>query len=52
VGKKEVIFTQAGTKVGTIDSNSLSFSAGQIRSVVGLDGQNGGYTTAVLSDLN
>ena len=51
-GSYEVIFTQAGTKLGTIDSNSLSFSAGQIRSVVGLDGQNGGYTTAVLSDLD
>ena len=35
-----------------IDSNPLSFSAGQIRSIVGLDGQNGGFTTAVLSDLN
>jgi hypothetical protein len=51
-GSYEVIFTQVGQKVAAIDSNSLSFSSGQIRTVVGLDGSNGGYTTAVLSDLN
>lgn len=52
VGSYEVIFTQAGQKFAFIDSNSLSFSAGQIRTVVGLNGQNGGFTTSVLSDLN
>ena len=51
-GSYEVIFTQPGQAFAVIDSNPLSFSAGQIRSVVGLDGQNGGFTTAVLSDLN
>lgn len=51
VGSYEVIFTQPGQASAVIDSNPLSFSAGQIRSVVGLDGQNGGFTTAVLSDL-
>lgn len=51
-GSYEVIFTQPGQPVAVINSNPLSFSAGQIRSIVGLDGQNGGFTTAVLSDLN
>jgi hypothetical protein len=51
-GSYEVIFTQPGQAFAVIDSNPLSFSADQIRSIVGLDGQNGGFTTAVLSDLN
>jgi len=51
-GSYEVIFTQPGQTFAVIDSNPLSFSAGQIRSIVGLDGQGGGFTTAVLSDLN
>ena len=51
-GSYEVIFTLAGVPQAEIDSKPLSFSAGQIRSIVGLDGQNGGFTTAVLSDLN
>jgi hypothetical protein len=51
-GSYEVIFTYQGQPFAVIDSNPLSFSAGQIRSLVALDGQNGGFTTAVLSDLN
>jgi hypothetical protein len=51
-GSYEIIFTFAGGPSAVIDSNPLSFSAGQIRTVVGLDGLNGGFTTAVLSDLN
>jgi hypothetical protein len=38
--------------VPVISSSPTSFNAGQVRSVVGLDGQSGGFTTAVLSDLN
>lgn len=51
-GSYVVIFTQPGQKVPLISSSPLSFSAGQVRSVMGLDGQNGGFTTAVLADLN
>jgi len=51
-GSYEVIFTLPGQPSAVINSNPLSFSAGQIRSIVGLDGQGGGFTTAVLSDLN
>jgi len=35
-----------------IDSGKLSFGAGQVRTIVGLNGVVSGYTTAVLSDLN
>lgn len=51
-GSYEVLFTQPGQKFIVIDSNPLSFSSGQIRTVVGMDGQNFGFTAAVLSDLN
>lgn len=51
-GSYVVIFTQPGQKIPIISSSPLSFSAGQVRSVMGLDGQNGGFTTAVLADLN
>jgi hypothetical protein len=51
-GSYEVVFTQPGQKVPVISSSPTSFNAGQVRSVVGLDGQSGGFTTAVLSDLN
>ena len=50
-GSYQVIFTFAGNPSPVISSNPQTFSAGQIRSIVGLDGQ-GGFTTAVLADLN
>jgi hypothetical protein len=50
-GSYQVEFTQAGTKNVLLNSNALSFSAGQIRTVISLDGT-GVFTTAVLSDLN
>jgi uncharacterized protein DUF4397 len=50
-GSYQVIFTQSGSKNAIINSNASSFSAGQIRTVVSLDG-NGLFSTAVLSDLN
>jgi Domain of unknown function (DUF4397) len=51
-GSYEVYFTQPGQKAAIIDSGALTFTSEQIRTVVGLDGQSGGYTTAVLPDLN
>jgi Domain of unknown function (DUF4397) len=51
-GTYEVYFTQAGQKSAMIDSGPLTFTSQQIRTVVGLDGQSGGFETAVLSDLN
>jgi hypothetical protein len=51
-GSYQVEFAQSGSKNVLINSNALSFSAGQIRTVVALDNPSGGYTTAVLADLN
>ncbi len=51
-GTYEIYFTPTGQKTASIDSGAISFSAGQVRTVVGLNGSNGGYTTAVLDDLN
>lgn len=51
-GSYEVFFAPAGQKFVSIDSGSQSFTSGQIRTIVGLDGQNGGFTSAVIADLN
>ncbi len=51
-GSYEIYFTPAGQKTAYIDSGAISFSSGEVRTVVGLNGSNGGYTTAVLDDLN
>jgi hypothetical protein len=51
-GSYQVEFAQAGSKNVLINSNAISFSAGQIRTAVALDSPSGGFTTAVLSDLN
>lgn len=51
-GSYEIFFTPTGQKSGGSDSGSLTFSAGQVRTVVGLNGTTTGYTTAVLSDVN
>jgi hypothetical protein len=39
-------------KSAIIDSGPLTVPAQQIRTMVGLNGQSGGYEAAVLSDLN
>ena len=51
-GNYEVIYAFAGQKSIAIDGGSLAFSAGQIRSFVGLNGQSGGFTDAFLADVN
>jgi trimeric autotransporter adhesin len=51
-GSYQVIFTQNGQQYSVYTSSPQSFSASQIRSVVVLDAQNGGFTAAILSDLN
>lgn len=51
-GSYQIEFAQAGSKNILINSNAISFSAGQIRTVVALDNPSGGFTTAVLADLN
>jgi hypothetical protein len=51
-GSYQIEFAQAGSKNVLINSNAISLSAGQIRTIVALDNPSGGFTTAVLSDLN
>lgn len=52
-GSYQVIFTPAGQKFAELSSSSLSFSSGQVRTVLGLDiFGGGGVSTSVLSDLN
>ena len=51
-GNYEIYFTRTGQTVALIDSGKVSFTAGQVRTVVGLNGAVSGYTTTVLTDLN
>jgi hypothetical protein len=51
-GNYEVFFTAPGSKFEFIDSGSITIAAGQVRTVVGLDGPNGGFTSVTLADLN
>lgn len=50
-GNYEVYFTGAGQKTVLIESGVLSFSAGQIRTVVALD-TTAGFRTSTLADLH
>ena len=51
-GSYEIELTPVGQKFVAIDTGSLSFSSGQVRTFVGLNGQSGGFFYALLSDLN
>lgn len=51
-GNYDIEFTPTGRTVVLADTGTLNFAAGQVRTVVGLNGAVSGYTTAVLSDLN
>jgi hypothetical protein len=51
-GSYQVIFTPVGQQFAELTTNTQSFSTGQIRTVVALDNQGGGFTTSILSDLN
>jgi hypothetical protein len=51
-GSYEVILTPAGQKFPAIDTGSLSFVSGQVRTFVGLNSQSGGFSYAILQDAN
>ena len=51
-GSYQAIFTPPGQQFAEITSSAQSFASGQTRTAVALDAQGGGFTTAVLSDLN
>jgi Domain of unknown function (DUF4397) len=51
-GTYNVCFTAPGTTFVFIDSGPQTWNAGQVRTLVGLNGEFGGFTSAVLADLN
>lgn len=51
-GSYEVVFSVAGQKVASVSSGQLSFSAGQIRTIVLADNFGSGYIADLLADLN
>ena len=51
-GSYQVYFTTPFTANVVLSTTALSFSSGQVRTVVVLDGQTGGITTSVLADVN
>jgi hypothetical protein len=51
-GNYEIYITLPNQKVISVDSGQLTFSAGQIRTVVILDNPGGGYSSALVADLN
>jgi hypothetical protein len=44
-GSYEIVLTPAGQKFPAVDTGSLSFSSGQVRTFVGLNSQSGGFPT-------
>jgi hypothetical protein len=51
-GSYEVYFTLAGQQVISVDSGPMTFSSGQVRTLVLLDNFGSGFTSALLADLN
>jgi hypothetical protein len=51
-GSYEVVLTPVGQKFPAIDTGSLTFSSGQVRTFLGLNSQAGGFTYTMLQDVN
>ena len=51
-GDYEVFFTQPGTTNINLDSGKLTFAAGQVRTVLGLNNPAGAFEATVLTDAN
>lgn len=51
-GAYEIVLTPVGQKFPAVDTGSLSFSSGQVRTFVGLNSQTGGFTYTMLQDVN
>jgi len=50
-GSYEVVLTPVGEKFAAVDTGSLAFAAGQVRTFVGLNGPSG-FTDTILQDVN
>ena len=51
-GTYRIWFTAPGQKFIFIDSGPVSLSAGQVRTLVGLNDASGTYSSTVLADVN
>ncbi len=51
-GNYEIELTSVGQKFAVVDTGSLTFSSGQVRTFVGLNNPSGGFTYAMLDDVN
>jgi Domain of unknown function (DUF4397) len=51
-GSYEIVLTPAGLKFDAVDTGSISFTSGQVRTFVGLNSQSNGFSYALLPDLN
>ena len=48
----EIALTSVGQKFAVIDTGTLTLSSGQVRTLVGLNNPSGGFTYAMLQDVN
>jgi hypothetical protein len=51
-GNYEVYFTRPGQQIIYVDSGQFTFASGQVRTLVLMDNFGGGFTSALLADLN
>lgn len=51
-GSYEVVLTPVGQKFTAVDTGSIAFTAGQVRTFVGLNSQSGGFSYTMLQDVN
>jgi hypothetical protein len=51
-GTYEIFFTLPGTVASLIDTGSITYATGQVRTIVALDNQGAGFTSVTLKDVN
>jgi len=51
-GNFEIELTSVGQKFAAVDTGTLTFTSGQVRTFVGLNNPSGGFTYAMLQDVN
>jgi Domain of unknown function (DUF4397) len=51
-GSYEIVLTSVGQKQKAIDTGSLTLSSGQVRTLVGINNQSGGFFYTLLHDVN
>jgi hypothetical protein len=51
-GSYDIVLTPVGQKFSAVDTGSISFVSGQVRTFVGLNSQSGGFSYTLLQDVN